>query len=115
MMVKIDSSNYNMHMASCIPSLEVQYKWIITATPLVYGIEVLRLILQFLESSYWLTLQLLPDTLDYTFNIDDNWVTDSTYGSCTEHGVRYTHIVDQYKTGPAFESPVHWTTMMWDT
>jgi len=50
-LVKKDSSDYNMHMASCILSLEPQYKWMLTATPVVNGIEDLRWILHVLESS----------------------------------------------------------------
>ena len=71
-LVKMDSSNYIMHMASCILILEPQYKWMLTATPLVNGIKDLHWIMRFLESSSWLTLQLPPDTFDYTLNIDDN-------------------------------------------
>jgi hypothetical protein len=63
-LVEMDSHKYNMHMASCILSLEPQYKWRLTATPLVNGIEDLRWILKFLDSSSWLTLKLRPDTFD---------------------------------------------------
>jgi hypothetical protein len=78
MLVKMDSRNYNMHMASCILSLEPQYKWMLTATPLVNGMEDLRWILRFLESSSWLTLQLPPDTFNYTLNINDDWIADGS-------------------------------------
>jgi hypothetical protein len=70
-LVKMDSRDYNMHMASCILSLELQYKWMLTSTLLVNGIEDLHWMLRFLEGSSWLTLQLPLDTFDYTFNIDD--------------------------------------------
>jgi len=69
-LVTMDSCDYNMHMASCILSLEPQYKWMLMATPLVNGMEDLCWILRCLESSSWLTLQLPPDTIDYTLNID---------------------------------------------
>jgi len=47
MFVKMDSRNYNMHMASCKVSLEPQHKWMLMATPLVNGIEDLHWILHF--------------------------------------------------------------------
>jgi len=77
-LVKMDSRDYNMHMVSCILSLEPQSKWMLTATPLVNGIEDLRWMLRFLESSSWLTLQLPPDTFHYTLNIDDDWIVDGS-------------------------------------
>jgi len=40
--VKIDSRNYNMFMASRTVSLEPQYEWMAMATPLFNGIQDLR-------------------------------------------------------------------------
>jgi len=34
-LLNMDSHDYNMHMASCILSPEPQYKWMLTATPLI--------------------------------------------------------------------------------
>jgi hypothetical protein len=113
-LVKMDSRDYNMHMASCILSLEPQYKWMLTATPLVNGIEDLRWILRFLESSSWLTPQLPPGTFDYTLNIDDDWIADGSNVPGTEHGAGFTPVADPYKNGPEFESLVQCTTMAWD-
>jgi len=106
--------DYNMHMASCILSLEPQYRWMLMATPLVNGIEDLRLILRFLESSSWLTLQLLPDTFHYTLKIDDDWVADGSNVPITERGAGLTSVANLYKKGPEFGSLVHCTTMAWD-
>jgi len=111
---KMDSRNYNMHMASCKLSLELQYKWMITATPLVNGIEDLRWILRFLESSAWLTLQLPPDTFDYTLNSHDGWITDGSDLPGTDRGAGFTPVADPYKNGPELGSLVHCTTMAWD-
>jgi hypothetical protein len=61
-----------------------------------------------------LTLQLPPDTFDYTLNIDDNWIADGSNVPGTEHGVRFTPVADPYKKGPEFGSLVHCTTMAWD-
>jgi len=101
-------------MASCILILEPQYKWMLTATPLVNGIKDLHWIMRFLESSSWLTLQLPPDTFDYTLNIDDNWVMDRSNISGTERGAGFTPVADPNKKGPEFRSLVHCTTMTWD-
>ena len=48
-MVKMDSCDYNMHMASYILSMKLQYKWMSTASPLVNGIKDMAWILSFLE------------------------------------------------------------------
>ena len=86
----------------------------LTATALVNGIEDLHSILCFLDSSSLLTLQLLPDTFDYTLNNDDDWVTDQSHVSGTECGAGITLVPDRYKTGPEFGSLVHCRTMAWD-
>jgi hypothetical protein len=112
--VKMQARDYIMHMASCILSLEPQYKWMLTATPLVNDIEDLHWILRFLESSSWLTLQLPPDTFDYTLNIDDNWIEHSSNVPATERGAEFTPVADRYKKDPEFGSLVHCTTMAWD-
>jgi len=114
MLVKIDSRNYNMHMASCILSLEPQYKWMLMATPLVNGIEDFHWILRFLETSSWLTLQLQPDTFDYTLNIDDDSMADWSNVPGTERRAGFTPVADPYKKGPEFGSLVHCTTMALD-
>jgi len=113
-LVKMDSPDYNMHMVSCIHGLEPQYKRMSMATPLVHGIEDLRWILRFLESSSWLTLQLPPDTFDYTLNIDDDWIADGSNVPGTECGAGFTPVADLYRKGPEFGSLVHCTTMAWD-
>jgi hypothetical protein len=114
MLIKMDSRDYNIHMASCILSLEPQYKWMLTVTPLVNGIEDLRWILRFRESSSWLTLQLRPDTFDYTLNIHDDWIADGSNVPGTERGAGFTPVADPYKKGPEFGSLVHCTTMALD-
>jgi hypothetical protein len=103
-----------MHMASYILSLEPQDKWMLTATPLVNGIEDLRWILHFLERSSWLALQPPPDTFNYTHNLDDHWVADGSNVSGTERSAMFTAVEDPYKKGPDFGSLVHGTTMAWD-
>jgi len=113
-LVKMDSRDYNMHMASRILSLEPQYKWIITATPLVNGIEDSRWILRFLESSSWLSIQLPPDTFNYTLNIDDDWIADRSNVPDTERRAGFTPVTDPYKKGPEFGSLVHCTAMASD-
>jgi len=112
--VKMDSCDYNMHKVSSIPSLELQYKWMLMATPLVNGIEDLHWILCFLQSSSWLSLQLPPDTFNYTFNIDEDWDVVGNNGSGTEGGAGFTSVGDSYKRSPDFGSLVHCTTMAWD-
>jgi len=114
-LVKMDSRDDNMHMASSKPSLEPQYKWMLTATPLVNGIKELRWILRFLESSSWLTLQLTPHTLDYTINIENDWVVDGSNVPGMECGAGFMPVADLYKKGPEFGSLVHSTTMAWDS
>jgi len=114
MMVKMDSCDYNMHMVSYILSLEPQYKWMMTATPLVNGIADLRWILHCLEGSSGLTLQLPPDTFDHTVNCDDHWVADGSNVSGTEHGAGFMPVADPYKNGPEFGSLVHCNTMARD-
>jgi hypothetical protein len=84
------------------------------ATPLVNGIEDLHWILHFLESSSWLTLQLPPDTFDYTLNIHDDWIADGSNVPGTERGAGFTPDADPYKKGPDFGSLVHCTTIAWD-
>jgi len=66
------------------------------ATPLVNGIEDLHWILCLPESWSWIALQLEPDTLNYTLNIDDDWVTDRSNVSYTEPGARFTPVADLY-------------------
>jgi len=81
------------------------------ATPLVNGIEDWRWILRFLKSSSWLTLQLPPDTFDYTLNIDHDWIADGSNVPGIERGAGLTPVADPYKKGPEFGSLVHCTTM----
>jgi len=114
MSVEMDSHDYNMRMASCILSLEPQYKWMLTASPLVNGIEDLRWILHFLESSSWLTIQLPPDTFDYTLNIDDDWIADGSNVPGTKCGAAFTPLAYPYNKGPEFGSLVHCTIMASD-
>jgi len=111
MLVKMDSSDYKMHMASCILCMEPQYKWMLTATLLLNGMKDLSWNMRFLESSSWLTLQLPPDTVDFTLNIDDNWVADGCNMSDTEDGAWFTPVADPYKKSPEFRSLVYCTTM----
>jgi len=113
-LVKMDSRDYNMHMVSCIPGPEPQFKWMSWATPLVSGIEDFHWIPRLLESSSWLTLQLPPDTFDYTLNIDDDWFADGSNVPGTECGAGCTPVADPSKKGPEFGSLVHCTTMAWD-
>jgi hypothetical protein len=110
-LVKTDSRDYNMHMASCILSLELRYKSMLMATPLVNGIEDLRCILRFLESSSRLTLQLPPETFDYTLNIVDDWIADGSHVPGTKRGAGFTPVADPYKKGPEFGPLVHCTIM----
>jgi hypothetical protein len=93
-MVKMDFRNCILHIVSYLPSLELQYKWMLTATPLVNSIEDLHWILCFLESISWLTLQLPPDTLDYTLNLDDHWVANGCNVSDTEHLAVFMTVAD---------------------
>jgi hypothetical protein len=99
---KMDSHNYNMHMASCTLRLEAQYKSILKPTPLGNEIEDLHWILCFLDSSFLLTLLLPPDIFDNTPNIENNWVTDGSNVSGTERGPGFTPVGDPYKKGPEF-------------
>jgi len=62
-----------------------------------------------------LTLQLPPDTFDYTLNIPDDWVVDGSHVSGSERGAGITPVADPYNNGPEFGSLVHCTTMAWDT
>jgi len=101
-------------MVTIILCLEPHYQWLMTATPLVYGIEDMRWILCFRESSSRLTLQLLGDTIDYTLNLDGDWVGDGSTVSSTECGARFTPVSAPYKKGPEFSSIVHCTTIAWD-
>jgi len=114
-LVNVDRRDYNMDMASCILSLEPQYKWMLMPTPLANGIEDLRWILRFLESSCWLTLQLPPNTFNHTLTIDDDWVADRTNVSGNESGVGFMPVADLYKKGPELGSLVHRTIIGWDT
>ena len=109
--LKMDSRDYTMHMASCKLSLEPQYKWMLKATPVVNGSEDLRWMPHLLESPSWLTLQLPPDTFDYTHNIDDYWIATRSNVPGTERGAGFTPVADPYKKGPEFGSLVHCTTM----
>jgi hypothetical protein len=68
----------------------------LTATPLVNGIEDLRWILCFLENSSWLALPLPPDTFGYTHNFDDHWVTDRSNVSGTERSAVFTPVANPY-------------------
>jgi len=86
-LVSMVSRDYNMHLAFCILTLELQYKSLLMATPLVHGIEDLHLILHFLEGSSWLTLPLPPDAFHYKQNIHEDWVVDGWNVSDTEHCV----------------------------
>jgi hypothetical protein len=61
-----------------------------------------------------LTPQLLPDILDYTLNIDDDWVADGSTVPGTERGIWFTPVANLFKKGQEFRSLVHCTTMAWD-
>jgi hypothetical protein len=114
MLLKMNSHEYNMQMASCILSLEPRYKWMPMATSLVNSIEDFHCIQRFLHSSSWLTLQLPPDTFDYVLNIDDDRVADGSNVSGTDHHARSTPVADPYKKGPEFGLLVHNTAMALD-
>jgi hypothetical protein len=62
----------------------------LTATPLVNGIEGLCWILHFLERTSLLTLQLPPDPFDDTLNIDDDWIVDGSNVPGTKFVARFT-------------------------
>jgi len=114
-LVEMNSRIFILHMVSCILSLEPQYKWMLTATPLVNFIDDWHWILRFLESSSRLTVQLRPDTFKYTLNIDDEWVADGSNESGTERGAEFTPVADLYENGPEFGSSVHCTNIAQDT
>jgi len=61
-----------------------------------------------------LNLQLPPDTLNDTVNIDDDWVADRRNVSGNEHGAGLTPVADLYKKGPEFRSLFCCKTMTWD-
>jgi hypothetical protein len=86
----------------------------LTATTLVNGIEELHWILRFRESSFWLTLQLLPDTFDSALNINKDWVADERNVSGTECGAGFTPVADPDNKGPDGGSLVHCTTRACD-
>jgi hypothetical protein len=67
-----------------------------------------------LHSSSWVSLQLPPETFDFTLNIDEDWVPDRSNVSGTEYGAGFRPVADPYKKGPEFSSLVHCTTMPWD-
>jgi len=113
--VTMDSRNYNIHMASFILSLKLQYKLMKMATPVVTGIKDIHWILNFLKQLSWLTLQLLLDAFDYTLNIVDDWIPNRCNMLCTDCGDRFSPVADLYKTGPEFGPLVHSTTITWDT
>ena len=94
MLFKMDWGNYDLHMASCILSLEPQNKRISIASPLVNGIEVFQWLMWFLESSSWFTPHLLPDTFHNTLNNDDDWVEDGSTMSGTECGTGFMPVGD---------------------
>jgi len=64
------------------------------ATQLVNRIEDIRWIQSFRESSSWLILQLARDTVNDSFNINDDRVTDGSNVSGTERGARFTPVAD---------------------
>jgi len=113
-LVKMDSHNYNMHMASCILSLDPQHRWMSMATPLVNGIEDWHWIPRCLECSSSLVLQLPQETIDYTLNIDNDWVADGRNVSIPQPGAGFTPVADPYKKGLKVRSPVHCTIVAWD-
>jgi hypothetical protein len=113
-MLNIACRNHNMHIGFYILSLEPHYKWMLTATPLVNGIENLHCILYFLYGSSWLTLQLPPGTFNCTLNIDDHWVADGYNVLGTEHAAGFTAIADSYKKLPEFITLVHCNCMPLD-
>lgn len=108
---KIDSCDCNIYIASYILSPEPQYKWMLMATTLVTGIVDLHWILHFLESVSLITLQLPPDTLNYTLNINNYWVADRSNVSGTEPGAKITPVAGPSNIGPESGSPVHCTTI----
>jgi len=86
----------------------------LTATPLVNGIEDLHCILHFLDNSSWLTLQLPPVTFNCILNFDYHWVADGSNVLGTEHAAGFTPIADSYKKDPEFRSVVHYKIIALD-
>jgi len=113
-LVNMDSCHYNVHMASCILSQELQFNKMLMATPLVNGINDYCWILRFLDSSWQLSRQLLHDSFHHTFNMNDNWVTDASNVSDSKYGAGFTPDADPYMNGPDFKILVHHLTMAWD-
>ena len=58
---KIGARDAPENIANLILSLEPEYKWMLTATPLVNGLSDLRWVIRFLESEDWLELSLPPN------------------------------------------------------
>jgi len=113
-MVTMDSHEYNMYIASYILTLDLQYKWMLTATPLVNGFQDFCWILHFLESSSFLTLQLPPDTYDNTLNFDVHWVAEGSIVLGFHPGDRFMQVADPYKKCPEFGVLVLCTTSVSD-
>jgi len=57
---------------------------------------------------------MLPNSLNYTFNIDNNLIADSGYVSGTKPGAKFTLVADLYNTGWESGSPGHCTTITRD-
>ena len=110
MLVKMDSHNYNIYMVLCVLCLDQQYKRMLMATPLANGIEDFHWTLHFLESSSCKTLQVPPDTFNYTLNIDDYCIAYGSTVSGTECGAWFTPVIDPYKQHPRSGWLVHCTT-----
>ncbi|KAF8536360.1 P-loop containing nucleoside triphosphate hydrolase protein [Trichophaea hybrida] len=116
-LVNTPAARYGPFQAEALFRLEPQFKWMLTATPLVNGIEDLRWVLTFLQRDSWLEEYLPPDTFDQAAmepQADDWQPNEMNLLLSTQPDAEYTKIANPYQRGPRYGSHIHCITKAWD-
>ena len=99
-LVNTPAASYGPFQAAALFCLEPQFKWILTATPLVNGIEDLCRVLTFLQQDSWWEDNLPPDTLDQAAmepQADDWQPNEMNPILGTEPDAKFTKIANPYQ------------------
>ena len=111
--------------ARSLLGLKPEFKWMLTATPLVNNLRDLRWIVRFLEREEWLELNLPPNTFVDNDDLEERWDQQrrepwdsedleplpNVLG--TDHNAVWAPDAAPFEDGPDSESFVHCTTKAW--
>ncbi|KAF8536327.1 hypothetical protein BDD12DRAFT_807868 [Trichophaea hybrida] len=102
-LVNTPAASYSPVQAAALIRLEPHFKWMLTATPLVYGIEDIHWVLTFLPQGSWLEENLPPNTCDQAAMEPqaDEWQPNEMNSVLsTEPDAKFTKMANPSQRGP---------------